>query len=258
MPRYQLSSSARDAIERKVDSLFDNLIATFIGPYGLSPGKSLTIGLQRADSILSLPGIFNMSASVSGLPEGDNETLKSLARIAANYINGARERAKAQIIHELDMSLSQENKDETSILSELEGKMAAIFTKATSDVQRIVETESTNARNIGIEEGIKRMSASMGVADPVVFKVTVPDNVRCETCKKLWLMEDGKTPRLYKLSELRAGYMTDRKNPFPTCGATHPHCRCTLTYLMSGYGFNAAGQVAYVSEGHDEFKKQRG
>lgn len=83
-------------------------------------------------------------------------------------------------------------------------------------------------------------------------------NHNCDVCKSLWLLEDGITPRLYYMSEMRHGYMDDRHNPFATSGPSHPHCRCTMTMLLKGYGFDAAGLVTWVGMDHDEMKKQRG
>lgn len=41
-------------------------------------------------------------------------------------------------------------------------------------------------------------------------------------------------------------------------GIVTGQCRCTPSTLLPGWGFDAAGQVRYISPTHDEFEKQRG
>lgn len=40
-------------------------------------------------------------------------------------------------------------------------------------------------------------------------------------------------------------------------GIVTGNCRCTLTYLASGFGFNKQGRVAYIDRDHDEHVNQR-
>ena len=71
------------------------------------------------------------------------------------------------------------------------------------------------------------------------------------------MLPDGVTPRVWKLSEVGAGY--HKKGDLnPKIAGLHPHCRCCLTSLLNGFGFNSSGMVTYIGKGHDEFAKQRG
>ena len=124
-------------------------------------------------------------------------------------------------------------------------------------MKRIVETEATHTRNVGVLEGISRVNAAAGIEDAHIFFVVVRDSDLCSECKRLHLMEDGKTPRLYRLSEVGAGYHKKGQDD-PKIGGLHPNCRCSITTLMPGYGFNSAGLVVYKSRGWDELKHQRG
>lgn len=256
MARHQLSEGARAEIERKIDQLFDRLLARFVG----SSGGPKIIGFEVvSDPILSLPGMFLSSAAEGGVPDSSSDTVKSLARIASNYINGVREQAKAKIIHAVDNAIVRtEAEEEENVMKQLEGQLSGMLTDTASKVRRVLETETANARNEGLFDGIVRMSTNVGIGDPVVYKVVVKDEVLCKTCKKLWLMPDLTTPRLYYLSEMRHEYMNDHKHPYPTVGNSHPHCRCTMTFLMPGFGFDESGSVKWVEEGHLEIKKQRG
>lgn len=257
MPRHQLSEGAREEIEKKVDRMFDRLLSRFIGSSVL-PSKIMGFEVI-SDPILSLPGMYVSATAEGGAPGVAMETFKSLARISANYINGVREQTKAKLIHAVDNAIARTGREDSNlVLQELEAQLETLWTKATAHLTKILETETSNARNEGIHEGITRMSASLGIQDPVVFKIVVKDEVLCETCKALWLMPDMITPRLYYMSELAHGYMTDHKHPHPTVGTTHPHCRCTMTFLNPGFGFDGAGKVHWVTEGHNEIENQRG
>jgi len=97
-------------------------------------------------------------------------------------------------------------------------------------------------RNVGILEGIVKTNAVAGVEDPTVFFVVVRDGVLCGECKRLHMLEDGVTPRVWKLSEVGHGYHK-KGEQFPKVGGLHPHCRCVLSTLLPGYGFNEGGFV---------------
>ena len=251
--RYQLSDGARQKVEEHIDRLFDRLLGRFVGIGPKSIGFEIT-----HDPVLSLPGVFASAAVEGGTSEPDKGVLSSLLRITANYLNGIRERAKAQILYELENAVTRTGAENMAdVMKELEGHLADQWTKITADVKRVLETETAHASNQGLFDGITKVGNSMGIHDPVVFKVVVKDDLLCEVCKKVWIWDDGITPRLYRMSELQHGYMDDRHEPFPTVGGSHPHCRCTLTTLMPGFGFDAAGLVAWVAPDHDELAKQR-
>jgi len=252
-PRYLLSESAKIKIERQVDQLFDRLLGRFVGP---GP-KVLTFEVIH-DPVLSLPGVFLASAVEGGTQTPNKELLSSLLRISANYLNGIRERTKAQVLNQVESAVARTGTEGMAEpLKDLEGQLAAMWTTVTADIKRVVQTETANATSEGLYDGIAQATSSVGIQDPVVFKVVVRDDLLCDVCKKLWLLDNGITPRAYHLSELQHGYMTDHRNPYPTNGPSHPHCRCILTVLMPGFGFDSAGLVTWVAPDHDELQKQR-
>lgn len=89
--------------------------------------------------------------------------------------------------------------------------------------------------------------------DPFVYKRVEEDG--CDWCKTLYLEEDGKTPKLFKASELRfagSNYLRKANNPDntewkATLGSAHPWCRCILHELPDGYGFDSEGNVSDVA-----------
>jgi hypothetical protein len=234
--------------------MFDNLLGRFVGP------GNKVIGFEIVyDPVLSIPGVFASATVEGGSTSIDKELLGSLLRISTNYINGVREKTKAKVLTEVETAVTRTGTEGMSgVMTELQGKLAEAWIGITADIKRIVETEISNASNQGLHSSISRVSESMGVADPVVFKVVVKDELLCDICKALWLLSDGVTPRVYHMSELQHGYMDNHHNPFATVGPTHPHCRCTMTMLIRGYGFNSAGLVTWIGMDHDELKAQRG
>jgi len=77
----------------------------------------------------------------------------------------------------------------------------------------------------------------------------------CNECKKLHLMDDMTTPRVWKLSDLGHGYHK-RGEESPKVNGLHPACRCTLTMLTPGFGFSDQGKIKWVKLEHDEHAAQ--
>lgn len=62
----------------------------------------------------------------------------------------------------------------------------------------------------------------------------------CKHCKKAYLMEDEVTPRVFRLSDLKANgsnYGLKTADWVPTLGSLHPNCRCSLSEIPQGFGF---------------------
>ena len=129
------------------------------------------------------------------------------------------------------------------------------MSKAKAHLQAIVESESTKFRNLGTLMDITRVASSLNDEDPTVFFIIVKDGNTCKECVRLHTT-DGMTPKLWKFSELKQGYHK-RGEDNPSAFGLHPHCRCTLTYLSKGFGFDKEGKIQYKSDGFDAFISQR-
>lgn len=241
-------------IEQAVEKLFEKIRAHTFGDKHPT-GKRLYIAYKPE---LTLKGIFTAGAAEEGVVPSE-DLLKTLLKISGAYLEAAEAKAKAKTVQAVQSFLIDAgNKGvQTDLQTVLEGKLYEVMGETQRDVKRIMETESTVIRNTSIMDGIVRSNAAAGIDDPTVFFVTVRDQHRCEECTRLHVQPDGVTPRVWKLSELGSGYHK-RGDPQPKVGGLHPHCRCVLTTLMPGYGFNAGGRVQYKSPGYDEFKAQRG
>jgi hypothetical protein len=128
--------------------------------------------------------------------------------------------------------------------------------KITAAAEKIVNHELNRAQNFGALDGIIGANKSIGISDPTVFKILVDDERLCSVCRKIWLSEDGVTPKVYKLSELKA-QPDGPKDLTPCISPQHINCRCILTTLMPGFTFDETGNVKYIGNNHDEWEKQR-
>ena len=247
-----LGPAAQKAIHAAVDALFDRAKTRLLG---VPTGKRLEISFNP---LYSLSGLFLAAGRQEGV-EPREEILRSLQRIAGAYLDSSREKTKARVLQQVQayMADAQNQGIKIDVKTVLGGQLADLWADVKVDVKRIVETETTTARNVGIFDAIGRIGALSGKKDPNVFFVTVRDQHRCDECTRLHMMPDQVTPRVWKLSDVGSGYHK-RGQSQPKVGGLHPHCRCMLTHLLPGYGFDASGRVTYIAAGHDEYENQQG
>lgn len=193
----------------------------------------------------TLPKLLEAASKEEGVESVNSELQGSLADITSSYMDALKEKTKAQVVQKITS-----NPD--NLKSELEDTM----TKVQAEVTRIVETESTIARNMGADDAIQRLSGLTGEIDPTVYFLVLKDGKACDECVRLHLMPDGITPRVWKRSEVSSGYHK-KGSDAPSIGGLHPHCRCLLHGLQTGFGFGKAGNVVWKGEDHDEYKAQR-
>jgi hypothetical protein len=259
LAQQPLGTAAQALIATKVDELFERLKLRYLGPSGLvTPrGDKRILIAPWVNRDLTLEGVFHNASALEGV-HADPHGLKTIVNIAGTYLDAAREQAKAEILREVTTFLTQTQT--TGVSSNLQtvlgGKLSEVMARVSTRVETIVDAETATAKNIGLMDGIGRINAHLGIADPVVFFIVVRDGELCKECKRVHLLEDGVTPRLWLLSEVKQGYHT-RGEDRPSTGGLHPHCRCTMATLMPGFGFTAGGAVTYKSPDYDGFKHQR-
>lgn len=250
---YKLSKRAIGEIHDIFDEMFDNLKARLFA----KPERMTTINIG-VDDTFSIPGIFDSVSEDDG-QKTNKDSLNTVIEVATSYLDATRESAKAQAINAIQSTMrgaSAGSLDQTfydSITEELD----KVFNKVTSNVDRIVVTETQNAKNFASLDSAIKLNAQVGNEDPVVFWIVVKDRALCEECRRLHLMPDGKTPRLWYLSEVGHDYHK-RGEENPKIGGLHPHCRCTMVTLLPGYGFSPDGTIKFVAIGHQEIDVQRG
>ncbi len=252
MALRMLTKKAVKAIVGIIDRMFNRIKGRVLGP-SHAKGERNT-GHRPA---LSLPGIYKAAAIEEGAKPNDRMA-NSLATIAASYLDAQREATKAKVVHAVNSWVGQD--PDADVEDTLVDQLAPIWEQVTQNVTKIVDTEGTAARNLGSLEGISKAAASSDVSDPYVFFITVRDDDLCEECESIHLLPDGKTPRVYLLSEVQAGYHK-RGQTSPCIGGLHPSCRCTMTGILPGYGFDSGGYLTHVGQTdgrlHNEYYAQR-
>lgn len=129
------------------------------------------------------------------------------------------------------------------------------------DWDRVVTTELAQATNMGAFDAIVENNPGKAPTDIYVYKSGPHDDATCKHCLRFWFLGDGVTPKVYKLSQLLAGganYGRKAADWQPTVGVTHPNERHFLLELPLGWGFSGSGDIIYVSQDHNEWKRQQG
>lgn len=250
-----LSSKVKEALDGVVENIFDNIALAFIGDIPkLREKKRLVISSQRN---FGLAHLFIQAMGNRSPNPLEQDVLKSLLTSSYGYIESLKSRTKSNITERIDgLSREASLRGEKMKEADIQAAIAEEMSKAKSHMQAIAESESTKLRNLGTMMDITRVAGDIGDADPTVFFVVIKDKSTCKECIRLHLMPDMSTPRLWKFSELKQGYHKRGEDNASAFGL-HPHCRCTLTYLSKGFGFNDEGHVSYQSEGYDAYSKQK-
>lgn len=251
---FGLSSSGKEAIGKHVEDLFDKMAMIFVGPNAKNRHKKHLI-FNTFDRV-TLTNLFVEAMSNKNPNVLELDVLKSLLDVSNGYVDSLKEKTRSNIIERVDGIVKEAKQRGDRVTGEqIKDVIAEELKSAKSHMKAIAESESTKVRNIGSAMDISRVAASNGDSDPTVFFVVVKDGETCNECKRLHLNDDG-NPRVWKFSDLKQGYHK-RGEDNPSAFGLHPHCRCTLTYLSSGFGFNKQGRVAYIDRDHDEHVNQR-
>jgi hypothetical protein len=252
---FGLSPAGKGRIASLVEDMFDEVALQFIGAIpSLKNKKTIVISSRRH---YGLPELFVQAMANQPPNELEKDILKNLLDTANGYLDSLKAKARTNVSERIDALAREAGTQDRKVTDEdIQSVLNEELSKAKSALRTIAESESTKLRNYGTLLNISRMAANLGDDDPTVFFVVVRDNATCEECKRLHLSEDGATPRLWKFSQLRQGYHK-RGGDAPSVFGLHPHCRCTLTYLSQGFGFDRHGKLKYVSEKHDAYRKQK-
>lgn len=251
MIRKTLSAKVLKKVHDSVDKILNNVKRRFIGY--VHPNDKYMI-FQAAPPKVSLSDLYFDSAKTHST-KGNPEVIDSLKKIASDYIEAQRAATKARVVHTIETFLTDADKKDVNFDKVLKTQLKDVFDQAKVGIKRVVETEATSARNTGALDGIVKLNAFVGQDDPVVYFIPVRDKDLCLECKRLHLMEDDVTPRLWRLSEVKTGYHIKGED-FPSVSGCHPLCRCTMNTMLSDFGFKN-GRAAFIGIGFDALADQR-
>lgn len=251
---FGISASGKEAIGKIVEDIFDRIALQFIGNIPrLKDAKRLVISSQQN---FGLPHLFVQAMTNRSPNYIEQDVLKSLLESSNGYIESLKNKTKSNVSESLDGIVRQARIQNRSVSDEeVQSVIDEELKRAGTHLQVIVESESTKFRNLGTMMDISQMASSIGDVDPTVFFIIIKDSTTCTECIRLHTT-DGVTPRLWKFSELKQGYHKRGEDNASSFGL-HPHCRCTMTYLSRGFGFDNNGKLKYISEDHDLYEQQR-
>jgi Protein of unknown function (DUF559). len=202
---FFLGSGAIKAIHDAIDALFNRAKVKFLGKsYG---PKRLVISATtepvgyRHD--LSLPGIFESSCRIEGMVPRD--ILKEhIVQTAEAYLDATQAKAKAQVVNAVKSFITDAEHKGVEVDPQvvLGGELSEVMRKVTSDVKRIVGTETTRARNLGTVDSISKVNTLIGVSDPTVCFIPVKDQFLCLEENEEVLLPGNKTK---KVGDLKVG-----------------------------------------------------
>ena len=260
MFKFLMPKSAVKAVQQAVGAVFNRarkrLLGKDVGERGIRFGTSGLYSAADNREDLSLKGIFYNAAKAEGMNPND-KLYESVERGVEDYLDAHEKLANAKVLHAVQTYLSdaEHGKVEKDSEKVLGRSLLDVFGKVSSDVEKVVNTESTKARNISTLDAISKISAVNGVSDPIVYFAGPVDGHTCKNCLKMFFLEDQITPRVWKTSELTSGYWK-KGDSCPCIGGLHPNCRHSLCSVLPGYGFKD-GKLAYIEPGYDVFKVQR-
>lgn len=251
---FGISSNSKEALGNVIEDLFDRIALQFIGDIPkLRNKKRLVIS---SGSNFGLSHLFVQGLSNQAPNELEKDFLKSLLESAHGYVESLKSKTKSNITEQID-GLVREAKLQNRKITEEDVQLVIQeeMKKAKSHLATVIESESTKMRNLGTMMDISRVSASLSDEDPTVFFIVVRDNATCKECVRLHLADDQVTPRLWKMSQLKQTYHK-RGADAPSAFGLHPHCRCTLTYLSKGFGFDKEGKLRFEGLDYDAYAAQ--
>jgi hypothetical protein len=243
-----------EEIQKLIGIQFDEFTLKFLGILPqLNKQKKIVFSTSR-NSVTSL---FLQALGNRKPEQKEEEVLKVLVKVSHSYIDALKARTQANVSQQV-MAYSQkqmlDNKDIS--FKKIDKIVKDEMNKQGMNLSLIANAETNKAINTGTALQIEKVAESNGIKRPVVFFIPVIDERNDPETYRLHLLPDRLTPRLYYLDELGTEYHK-KGDKWPKLQGTNPNCRCKLTYLAPGMGFNDHGKIAWKGFGHDELKLQR-
>jgi hypothetical protein len=252
--RPVLGKGASSVVQEVVDKLFDKLKRRWIGTPA-SYGKQIVLDAKPS---FSLKGLYDYTGIQNGVIPSE-VGFQSIQKIAESYLDAYKATASAKIIQAINSVLHEAsmNGKEVDFEKVLQTQIYDIMGKTTEGITKIINTESNGTKNYSTLEAITKINADVEISDPTIGWRCVHDDRLCRSCARLHLLEDGVTPRLWRLSDCISGYVADKRTTlYPSLFSLHPNERCILFTVLPGWGFNREGKLTYVAPGHDAIKGQ--
>jgi hypothetical protein len=249
-----LSAKSLKSLENTLKSKFDRLSLRFLGLIPRRIEEKHVIFKTSKENLIS---IFLRSLGTRNPNKLEEQTLKTMLNVANGYMNSLRDKTVAKVVHDVDSYVrNQKSQDKSISINAINKMVEKEMDKASNHIKLIANAESNKAGNVGTALQIAKIAEERKEDDPTIFFIVTIDDVTGPEEFVLHLLPDEKTPRVWKLSEIGHEYHKVG-DPNPKLPGLHPNCRCKLTYLAPGWGFDASGRITYKGPNWDEFKSQR-
>lgn len=246
----KLTNVQRADIEFTIEDMFFHLKARLLGKYFTGPKIYFEV-VEQTNPLETLEGVYNFTYNMlyGAGAKPNPKRVKQLMKITGNYLDAERLRTVNHVLNAIESAKTFDDVKEV-----VEKQME----KTNGYVNMLVGNEIRNIQANAEKEGIEKLGAAIGVEDPVVCKLGVVDDKLCKYCRPLWHTDENPMiPKVYKLSELKDGYM-NHKDPQPTILASHPSCRHVTSMIPPGFGFTNQGVITFKGFGYDIYAEQRG
>lgn len=241
-------------IEKMIASQFDEFTVKFLG---ILPKITRSKKIVFTSSKNSLTSLFLQALGNRSPSEKEEEVLKILIKISNSYIDALKFKTQANISQKI-MAYSQKQvlNNKNISFKKINSIVKEEMSKTGVNLSLIANAETNKCINTGTALQIEKIAESNDVKRPVVFFVAVIDERNDPETYRLHLLPDRKTPRCWYLDELGTEYHR-KGDKYPKVQGTNPNCRCKLTYLAPGMGFNQDGKIAWKGFGWNEIESQR-
>lgn len=166
----ELFNSQKKAIDKAVDSIFYRLSARLLGRFFKGPKIFFQV-ISDTNPLNTLEAVFHYTMNMTAGPtKFDSRNPKKLAEITSNYIEAERLKTKNRI--QMAISGAEDIEEVEEVVSEEIGK-------ATKYVDLLLDTEIRQHQSFAEKVGIEKVSASLGIEDPVVCKFGIIDDKLC-------------------------------------------------------------------------------
>ena len=229
---YGISSSGKEAIAIAVEKMFDALAYKLLGNIPKLRNKPFF----GSSPVFSLAHIFIQALGGKDPNHIERDVLRSILNSSYGYIESLKNKTSSNIAESVD-ALVKEAKVRNSYVTanQVTEIISSEMEKARNNMKLIAEAETTKTRNMAHTMEIVGKAKEQGVEDPTVFFIIVRDGQACSECVKLHMMDDGVTPKTYKMSEISMGWHK-RGDDRPSACGEHPHCftGSQLLYTQKG------------------------
>jgi very-short-patch-repair endonuclease len=190
-----LSKILQKIIEDSVKKSFQNLRLNLLGPDYIS--KAIHFSFKSFDPATTIGSMYSHANAINSTdPKSiDKATLNKLKDVAENYVDALQEKSIADMNRIVGEKLDEisakakmqgastydvlNSKDGQSVLKDLRIALKDQKVKIEKAADVIVNHELHQAQNYGAFDGLLSAAKSMGISDPICFKIGVLDEHRC-------------------------------------------------------------------------------